>query len=75
MAPVRDLLTEAHDCGELVVPDPASTTLAMMGAVAITAMVRTASNSFDPDDVAASLIPLFLDGLCPRSGSVRARRR
>jgi AcrR family transcriptional regulator len=75
MAPVRDLLTEAHDRGELVVPDPASTTLAMMGAVAITAMVRTASNTFDPDAVAASVIPLFLDGLCPRSSSVRARRR
>jgi AcrR family transcriptional regulator len=66
MAPVRALLAEAHDAGELVVDDAATTTLAMMGAVAIVAMVRTANNAFDPDKVADALIPLFLDGLCPR---------
>jgi AcrR family transcriptional regulator len=67
MAPVRELLTEAHDAGELVVPDPSTTTLAMMGAVVIVAMVRTTNDTFVPDDTARSLIPLFLDGLCPRA--------
>jgi TetR/AcrR family transcriptional regulator len=70
MAPVRELLAEAHAAGELVVSDPSTTTLAMMGAVVIVAMVRTTTNNFDPDETARSLIPLFLDGLCPRaSGS------
>jgi AcrR family transcriptional regulator len=75
MAPVRALLSEAHDAGELVVDDPATTTLAMMGAVAIVAMVRTANNAFDPDEVANAIIPLFLDGLCPRPTRVSARPR
>jgi len=66
MAPVRELLAVAHDRGELVVDDPSAATLAMMGAVAIVAMVRTASNAFDPEETAQSLIPLFLDGLRPR---------
>jgi len=72
LAPVRALLAEADDARELVVRDASTTTLAMMGAVAIVAMVRTASNSFDPDEVAKSLIPLFLDGLCPRGAQSEA---
>ncbi len=75
MAPVRDLLVEARDNGELVVADPSTTTLAMMGAVAIVSMVRTADNAFDPDETAASLIPLFLDGLCPRAASAATDKR
>ena len=66
MAPVRALLAEANEGGELAVNDASTTTLAMMGAVAIVSMVRTTRNEFDPDEVAGSLIPLFLDGLCPR---------
>ena len=65
MAPVRDLLAEAQAAGELVLADPADTTLALMGAVAIVAMVRTAANTFDPDEIADWLIPQFLNGLCP----------
>lgn len=75
MAPVRELLTEAHDTGELMVPDPSSTTLAMMGAVAIVAMVRTASNAFDPDETARALIPLFLDGLRTRAPATKPAPR
>jgi hypothetical protein len=33
---------------------------------AIVAMVRTATGTYDPDEVADRLIPRFLDGLCPR---------
>jgi TetR/AcrR family transcriptional regulator len=66
MAPVRDLLLQAQENGELVIRDPVDTTLSLVGAVAITAMVRTAMGSFDPDDVADRLIPQFLDGLRPR---------
>jgi AcrR family transcriptional regulator len=75
MAPVRDLLVEARDRGELIVEDPSSVTLAMMGAVAIVAMARTATNTFDPDDTARSLIPLFLDGLRPRSPVTKSQSR
>jgi hypothetical protein len=67
MAPVRDLLAEAKAAGDLVVGDPSNTTLALMGAVAIVSMVRTAAHSFDPDEVAEWLIPQFLHGLCPPS--------
>jgi AcrR family transcriptional regulator len=73
MAPVRALLSEANDAGELVVHDASSTTLAMMGALAIVAMVRTSNNTFDPDETAASLIPLFLDGLRPRQEAAMPR--
>jgi AcrR family transcriptional regulator len=66
MAPVRDLLAEAHAAGELVLGDPSNTTLSLMGAVAIVSMVRTAAGTFDPDEIANWLIPQFLDGLCPR---------
>jgi AcrR family transcriptional regulator len=75
MAPVRALLAEAHDAGELVVPDASTTTLAMMGAVVIVAMVRTTNNAFDPESTASSLIPLFLDGLCPREPSTQGTAR
>jgi AcrR family transcriptional regulator len=75
MAPVRTLLAEAHDNGELVVPDPSSTTLAMVGAVVVVAMVRTATHTFDPDDTAGALIPLFLNGLCPREPAKAQLRR
>jgi AcrR family transcriptional regulator len=66
MAPVRDLLVDAHQHGELVVGDATDTTLSLIGAVSIIAMVRTATNTFDPDQVAEHLIPQFLDGLRPR---------
>jgi TetR/AcrR family transcriptional regulator len=67
MAPVRDLLSEAAADGELVVTDPATTTLALMGAVSTVAMVRTLSGEFDPVEVADQLIPQVLDGLRPRT--------
>jgi AcrR family transcriptional regulator len=66
MAPVRDLLAEAQAAGELVLGEPSDTTLSLMGAVAIVSMVRTAANTFDPDEIADWLIPQFLNGLCPR---------
>jgi len=66
MAPVRDLLDAGRASGELVVGDTTDTTLSLVGAVAITAMVRTATNTFDPDQVAERLVPQFLDGLRPR---------
>jgi len=75
MAPVRDLLTEARDDGDLIVLDTADTTLAMMGAISIVAMVRTANDSFDPDAVAETLIPLFLNGLCPRNKTAKTQAR
>ena len=67
MAPVRDLLAEAQASGEFVVRDPTDTTLSLMGAVSIVAMVRTATDTYDPDKVADRLIPQFLDGLRPRN--------
>jgi AcrR family transcriptional regulator len=75
MAPVRDLLTEANNDSELIVVDTADTTLAMMGAISIVAMVRTANDTFDPDTVAETLIPLFLNGLCPRNKTAAAQAR
>jgi AcrR family transcriptional regulator len=66
MEPVRRLLDDGHAAGELVVADSGNTTLALMGAVAIVSMVHTARGDFDPDAVAAWLIPQTLDGLKPR---------
>jgi TetR/AcrR family transcriptional regulator len=67
MAPVRNLLAEAKAAGQLVLDNPADTTLALMGAVAIVSMVRTATNTFDPDEIARWLIPQLLEGLYPRT--------
>ncbi len=66
MAPVRELLLEARDSGELVVADPDNATLALMGAVAIVSLVHTARGDLDPDAIAKWLIPQTLDGLRPR---------
>jgi hypothetical protein len=66
MAPVRELLTEAQQAGELVLTDAADTTLALIGSLAIVAMVRTTRGSFDPAEVAEWWIPQVLNGLCPR---------
>jgi TetR/AcrR family transcriptional regulator len=66
MAPVRQLLTEAAADGELVVIDPSTSTLALVGAVSTVAMVRTLGGGFDPAEVAEQLIPQVLDGLRPR---------
>jgi AcrR family transcriptional regulator len=66
MEPVRRLLDDGHAAGEFVVADSGNTTLALMGAVAIVSMVHTARADFDPDAVAAWLIPQTLDGLKPR---------
>jgi AcrR family transcriptional regulator len=66
MAPVRKLLVEARNDGELVVPDPENATLALMGAVAIVSLVHTARGDFDAGAIAKWLIPQTLDGLKPR---------
>ena len=66
MAPVRDLLVEGRDSGQLVLDDPTNTTLALMGAIAVVAMVHTARGDFDPQAIGAWLIPQTLDGLCTR---------
>jgi TetR/AcrR family transcriptional regulator len=66
MAPVRDLLIEGRESGEIAVADPTNTTPALMGAVAVVAMVHTARGDFDPEKIAAWLIPEILDGLKPR---------
>jgi AcrR family transcriptional regulator len=66
MAPVRELLIEGRATGELVVADTTNTTFALMGAVAVVAMVHTARGDFDPATIAAWLIPQTLDGLRPR---------
>jgi AcrR family transcriptional regulator len=66
MAPVRELLVEGHDAGELVVANPADATLALMGSVAIVSMFQTARGEFDAKTIAAWLVPQVLDGLCPR---------
>jgi hypothetical protein len=47
----------------------------MMGAISIVAMVRTANDTFDPDTVAETLIPLFLNGLCPSNKTAAAQAR
>ena len=57
MAPVRVLLTEAQHTGELVLSDAANTTLALIGSLAIVAMVHTTRGTFDPDEVAKWWIP------------------
>ena len=66
MAPVRELLTEARQAGELVLADAADTTLAIIGSLAIVAMVRTTRGTFDPSEVADWWIPQVLNGLRPR---------
>jgi len=66
MAPVRVLLTEAQQTGELVLADAADTTLALIGALVIVSMVRTALGAFDPAEVAEWWIPQVLNGLRPR---------
>jgi len=73
MAPVRDLLVEGREGGTLVVDDPANTTLALMGAVAVVAMVHTARGDFNPEAIAAWLVPQTLDGLRPRTGRAISR--
>jgi TetR/AcrR family transcriptional regulator len=66
MAPVRDLLLEGNQAGTLVVKDVNNATFALMGAVAVVAMVHTARGDFDPDKIAKWLVPQTLDGLRPR---------
>ncbi len=66
MAPVRTLLVEGRDAGELEVDDPENATLALMGAVAIVSLVHTSRGELDPDAIAKWLIPQTLDGLRPR---------
>jgi TetR/AcrR family transcriptional regulator len=63
MAPVRDLLTQGIATGDLAVTDTTDTTLSLMGAISTVAMVRTANNTYDPDDVANSLVPQLINGL------------
>ena len=66
MAPVRVLLAEAQRNGELVLVNAEDTTLALIGSLAIVAMVRTSRGTFDPDEVAEWWIPQVLNGLRPR---------
>ena len=73
MAPVRNLLSEAAEHGELVVADPSTATLALVGAVSTVAMVRTMNGTFDPAEIADQLVPQVLDGLRPRTEHRRGR--
>ena len=66
MAPVRDLLSEAAEDGELIVHDPSVASLILMGSVSTAALVRTLSGDYDPEATADQLIPQLLDGFRPR---------
>jgi AcrR family transcriptional regulator len=66
MAPVRDLLSEAAEDGELIVHDPSVASLVLMGSVSTAALVRTLSGDYDPEATADRLIPQLLDGFRPR---------
>ena len=66
MGPVQRLLAEGQACGDLTVDDLTDTTLSIMGAVSMVAMVHTARADYDPDDAAEHLISQILDGLRPR---------
>jgi hypothetical protein len=67
MAPVRELLIEGQATGEFVDMDPFDATTAVMGAVSMVAMRHTVHGDFDPDAVAATLIPHLLDGMRTRN--------
>jgi hypothetical protein len=63
LAPIRSLLIEGSDAGELRVEDPAEGALMIVGAVTMVATMRTLAGDFDPSAVADRLIPQVLDGL------------
>jgi len=63
MAPVRALFDAGQASGELAAIDPIDATTAVMGALSMVAMRHTVNGDFDPDEIAADLIPRLLDGL------------
>lgn len=64
MTPLRELLIEGRATGELNVPDPATTALAMMGAIHMVAMTHTVTQgSLDAAAVAPLVVPQLVNGV------------
>lgn len=62
--PMREVLLEGKASGELNIPDVDLVIDALHGAVGQVALIRlTRDGTFDPDEVADSLIPLIATGL------------
>ena len=73
MAPVRELLETGQAAGEFADVDPVDATTSLVGAISMVAMRHTINGDFDPEAVAARLVPQLLHGLCvqPRPGASR----
>ncbi|GMQ85784.1 MAG: hypothetical protein BMS9Abin07_1352 [Acidimicrobiia bacterium] len=64
MTPLRELLIEGQAAGELDVADPHTTSLALMGAIHMVAMVHVVGpGEIDVEATAATLVPQLVNGL------------
>ena len=64
MAPVRELLEAGQAAGEFADVDALDATTSLIGAISMVAMRHTINGDFDPEVVAAHLVPQLLHGLC-----------
>jgi TetR/AcrR family transcriptional regulator len=74
MAPVRELLEAGQVAGEFADVDPVDATTSLIGAISMVAMRHTINHDFDPDAVAAHLVPQLLHGLCLQPRRRTSRR-
>ena len=64
MAPLRELLIEGRATGELTVPDPATSAVALMGALSMVGMTQTvATGEIDAEGTAPLFVPQLVNGL------------
>ena len=67
IAPLRELLIEGRATGELEVPDPQTTAIALMGALTMVGMMQVVqTGTFDAAAVGPDLIPGMINGLLKR---------
>ena len=67
LAPLREILIEGRATGAFDVPDPAVTSVAMMGALVQVGMFQVISKgAIDADATAAALLPQILKGVSAR---------
>ncbi len=67
LTPLRELLVEGHAAGELDVADPHTTSVALMGAIHMVAMMEAVGmDTIDVEATAATLAPQLVNGLIKR---------
>ena len=67
VAPLRELLIEGRATGELEVPDPQTTAIALMGALTMVGMMQVVqTGTVDAATVGPDIIPLMINGLLKR---------